>query len=191
VRLLLASRSPRRAGLLAAAGFAFEVVPADVDEERRPGEDPDAYVARVARAKAEVPACRDSGSVVLGADTAVVVDGAILGKPADERDAVRMLETLSGRAHDVLTGVALRCGSRWASEVARTRVRFLPLEAGEIAWYVGTGEPYGKAGGYAIQGRASRFIDRIEGSYSNVVGLPVDTVYRLLRVIGWRETGAR
>lgn len=183
VRLLLASASPRRARLLRAAGFDFEVLSADVDESVRSGESADEYVTRVARAKAMAVHRRKSGSIVLGADTAVVVEGRILGKPEGPEEARRMLEALSGRVHDVLTGVSVLGGGAAREEVARTRVRFVPLSEAEVAWYVGTGEPYGKAGGYAIQGRASRFVDHIEGSYSNVVGLPIATLYRLLRSI--------
>ena len=179
--LILASSSPRRAELLRAAGIPFQVDAAEIEEDPLPGEAPDAYVLRVARDKADAVACRKSGSAVLAADTAVVVEGHILGKPADAGHARVMLEALSGRVHDVLTGVALRVGARELTAVDTTRVRFLPISAGEIDWYIASGEPQGKAGGYAVQGLASRFIDRLEGSYSNVVGLPIATVYRLLR----------
>jgi septum formation protein len=180
--LILASASPRRAELLAAAGFVFEVAPQEVDEAVRVGETPEAYVVRVAWEKVH-SACRKSGSVVLGADTAVVIDGEVLGKPRDDRDAADMLKRLSGRTHDVLTGVAVG-GDQLLSDVARTAVRFLPLTDEEIAWYVASGEPRDKAGAYAIQGLASRFVDHIEGSYSNVVGLPIALVCRLLRRLG-------
>jgi septum formation protein len=180
--LILASASPRRAELLASAGFSFEVAVADVDETPRPGEDPQAYALRVARDKAAAvwEVCRKSGTQVLAADTVVVVEGQILGKPLDAMDAARMLKMLSGKVHDVHTGVVLRTAAREASEVVTTRVRLLPLSDHEIAWYIKSGEPEGKAGAYAIQGRAARFIDRIEGSWSNVVGLPLATVYRLV-----------
>jgi septum formation protein len=180
--LILASASPRRAELLAAAGIVFEVAPQEVDEAVRVGETPDAYVMRVAWEKVH-SACRKSGSIVLGADTAVVIDGEVLGKPRDDRDAADMLKRLSGRTHDVLTGVAVG-GDQLVSDLARTAVRFLPLTEAEIAWYVASGEPRDKAGAYAIQGLASRFVDHIEGSYSNVVGLPIALVYRLLRRLG-------
>jgi septum formation protein len=180
--LILASASPRRAELLAAAGFTFEVAPQAVDEAVRPGETPEAYVVRVAWEKVH-SACRKSGTVVIGADTAVVIDGEILGKPRDDRDAADMLKRLSGRTHDVLTGVVLR-GDQLVSDLARTAVRFLPLADAEIGWYVASGEPRDKAGAYAIQGLASRFVDHIEGSYSNVVGLPIALVSRLLRRLG-------
>lgn len=181
--LILASASPRRAELLSSAGLDFEVRPADVDETPRPGETPQAYALRVARDKAAVIAagCRESGTPVLAADTVVVVDGEIMGKPADDADAVRMLKTLSGKAHDVITGVVIAVGGRDIAEAVTTRVHVLPLSDDEIAWYVASGEPRGKAGAYAIQGRAARFIERIEGSWSNVVGLPISTVHRMLK----------
>jgi nucleoside triphosphate pyrophosphatase len=182
VRLILASASPRRAELLSAAGFEFEVRPADVDETPGPGEDPMQYALRVARDKASriSAECRESGGVVLAADTVVVANGEILGKPEDSDDARRMLQLLSGRAHDVHTAVVVRRGTAERGEVVTTRVWFQSLDASEITWYVESGEPEGKAGGYAIQGRAARFIERIDGSWSNVVGLPVATVHRLL-----------
>jgi septum formation protein len=188
--LVLASASPRRAELLRAAGFHIEVVPAEVDEALLPGEAPEAYVARVARDKAAAVACRKIGNPVLAADTAVVLDGEILGKPSDDAHARSMLERLSGRTHDVLTGVRLSVDGRGFEAVERTRVRFLPITADEIAWYIASGEPRDKAGGYAIQGLASRFVDWVEGSYTNVVGLPVATVHRLLRQAGLAQTVA-
>jgi septum formation protein len=185
-RLVLASASPRRAELLTSAGFTFTVRPADIDESARSGEPPADYVRRIARAKAAAIGidCRESGTVILAADTAVVVAGEILGKPADDADAIRMLKLLSGRVHEVFTGVVLRDAASEAVEVARTQVRLLPLTDSEIAWYVGTKEPEGKAGAYAIQGIGARFVDWIEGSWSNVVGLPVATVDRLLKRVG-------
>lgn len=141
-------------------------------------------MARIAAAKARAVGCRIPGSVILGADTAVVLDEEVLGKPRDDREAAAMLRRLSGRTHRVMTGVALRRGEEVVQEVAVTRVRFLRLSEAEVAWYVATGEPRDKAGAYAIQGLGSRFIEWIEGSYSNVVGLPVATVYRLLRAWG-------
>ena len=181
--LVLASASPRRAELLGSAGFTFTVDPAEIDEAERPGESPAAYVIRVARGKARAVAARrrEPGEIVLGADTTVVANGEILAKPADESDAVRMLQLLAGREHYVFTGVVAISGARELEEVAATRVRLLPLEIDEIQWYVGTGEPMGKAGAYAIQGRAARFIDWIEGSWSNVVGLPVATVAQMIK----------
>jgi septum formation protein len=178
MRLILASASPRRAELLRAAGFDFEIVATNVDEGVRDGETPDAYVLRLAREKAG--AIEDSAAIVIGADTSVVVDGAILGKPIDDRDAANMLSRLSGRTHDVLTGVCVRRGRQELSRVETTRVEFASLSDADIAWYVGSGEGRDKAGAYAIQGLASRFIPRIDGSYSNVVGLPVATVAELI-----------
>jgi septum formation protein len=184
--LILASTSPRRAELLSSAGYEFSVEVAEVDESVQPTELPDAYVIRVARAKASQVARRrqESGAVVLGADTTVVAGGEILGKPKNAADAIRMIQLLAGAVHEVLTGVVMLAGAREMAEVVRTRVHVLPISMNEIRWYVGTGEPEGKAGAYAIQGRAARFIDRIEGSWSNVVGLPVATVARMLRELG-------
>jgi septum formation protein len=182
MQLVLASASPRRAELLRTAGFTFDVHPTDVDEAPRPAEPPPAYALRVARDKARAAAGRIDRpeAWILAADTVVVVHGEMLGKPADHADARRMLSMLSGVVHEVLTGVVLRHGPAETSEVVSTRVRFAELSPAEIDWYVASGEPDGKAGGYAIQGLGSRFVDRIEGSWSNVVGLPVATVYRML-----------
>jgi septum formation protein len=185
MRLVLASGSPRRRELLSAAGFTFEVRMVDVDERRENGERAAAYVDRLSRAKAEAAAVRDPGSAVIGADTVVVVDEEVLGKPRDASDAVRMLRLLSGRAHDVLTGVAVTWHGRTTSHVERTTVWFAPLSEHDIAWYVASGEPMDKAGAYAIQALASRFVPRIEGSYANVVGLPVAAVVRLLEEAGF------
>ena len=183
MRLILASASPRRAELLASAGFQFEVISADVDEAPLANESPRDYALRVAGDKARVISqqCQDPGTVVLGADTVVVAGNEILGKPKDSDDARRMLQLLSGTAHDVLTGVVIRRQSGERTAVVTTRVWFQRLDDSEISWYVDSGEPEGKAGAYAIQGRAARFIERIDGSWSNVVGLPVATVYRLLK----------
>ncbi|MEW6319941.1 MAG: Maf family protein [Acidobacteriota bacterium] len=180
--LILASRSPRRAELLAAAGIPFEMAAADVDERVLPGESPERHVARLAAEKAAVVHARLGRGPVLGADTVVVVDDEILGKPVDASEAAAMLGRLSGRGHDVLTGVCLlAAGGERVAEVARTRVWFAPMTRAEIEAYVATGEPMDKAGAYAIQGLASRYVERIDGSYTNVVGLPVAVVYRLLR----------
>lgn len=199
MRLILASASPRRAELLTAAGFEFDIVRCDVDESVHAGEAPDAYVRRLALAKSaraqelletqgrqggqggQGRQSTDQPPVVLAADTAVVVDGQILGKPADEDDARDMLRRLSGRRHDVLTGISLRQGSHEAGGVEHTGVYFSAIGDDEIEWYVKSGEGADKAGGYAVQGLAARYVWRIEGSYSNVVGLPVETVYQLLR----------
>lgn len=185
MRLVLASASPRRAELLRAAGFVFEVRAVEIDERARPGELPDAYVLRLASEKSA--AAHPSGTLgpdavlTLGADTAVVVDGDILGKPTDDAEAAGMLQRLSGRTHEVLTGVSVRWAEREERVVERTVVEFRPLRTQDIAWYVQSGEGRDKAGAYAIQGLASRFIPRIDGSYSNVVGLPVAAVAELLR----------
>lgn len=183
-RLVLASASPRRAALLARAGYAFDVVPANVDERRRPSEAAAAYVARLARDKADAVAGRYPERFVIGADTAVVVDGAVLGKPRDADDAARMLRLLSGRTHQVLTGVAVRRGARCAGAVETSVVHFAVLDAGQIAWYVGTGEPADKAGAYGLQGSGGRFVTRVDGSRSNVVGLPLARLERLLAQLG-------
>lgn len=184
--LILASASPRRAELLASAGFEFTVEVADVDETEHPGESPEAYVVRVARNKAQTVAgrYRAADAVVLAADTTVVAGGEILAKPADAAEAQRMLERLSGAVHDVLTGVVAIADGRELAELVRTRVHLIHMSAQEIQWYVATGEPMGKAGAYAIQGRAARFIDWIEGSWSNVVGLPVAAVDGMLKKLG-------
>ena len=195
--LVLASASPRRRDLLLQAGFSFEVHPAHIPEDPLPAEDPIVYVTRLAREKAEAvyrELCAVNGSpeklrlngqfAVLGADTTVTLDNAILGKPEDATDAARMLRLLSGRTHRVVTGVALATakGTEVAAEV--TAVRFLTLSEAEIADYVATGEPMDKAGAYAIQGRAARWIPRVEGCYFNVVGLPLALVSSLLDVSG-------
>jgi septum formation protein len=184
VRLVLASASPRRRDLLAAAGFPFDVDAADVDETRRSDEPATTYVVRVARDKAAFVAARHPERPVLAADTAVVMGDAVLGKPADRADAARMIELLSGRAHQVVTGLALAHRGQMFAEVEQTAVWLSKLSSDEISWYVASGEPMDKAGAYAIQGLASRFIPRIEGSYSNVVGLPVATLMRILRRAG-------
>jgi septum formation protein len=191
--LILASRSPRRAELLRAAGFNFEVLPANVDETPLPRETPEAHVRRLAQEKASVAFEQRADVVVLGADTVVVIGDRMLGKPRDPEDAAAMLRALSGRAHEVLTGVSTIAPAgytpRHFTEVERTRVWFSPLTNDEIAWYVASGEPMDKAGAYAIQGLASRFIDRIEGSYSNVVGLPIALVYRAVAKSSAVSTG--
>ena len=182
-RLVLASSSPRRADILRAAGFAFDLGAVSVDETRLSGEDAVAYVKRLAAAKAEAGAALNPARVVLGADTVVVIEGEILGKPRDEEDARRMLHLLSGVWHQVLTGVALVRSETMEAKVAHelTRVKFAAMTAEEIEWYLSTGEAMDKAGAYAIQGRAARFIEGIEGDYLNVVGLPVRLLYKLLR----------
>ena len=188
MRLILASRSPRRSLLLRAAGFEFDIVePAGVDETRQGREDPIIYVVRVAHAKALRVAKDYPDCCVIGADTIVIVHGKILGKPRSDDDAARMLRLLSGQTHKVLTGMAVHVCGRQMSEVRETKVRFSRLAESEIEWYVRSGESRDKAGGYAIQGLASRFVSDIEGSYSNVVGLPIEALHRLLTNIGGEQ----
>lgn len=174
--LTLASASPRRRELLASLGVAFEVAPADLDERVLPGERPEAYVRRLAAEKARAVQARRPGGSVLGADTEVVLDGRILGKPRDHEEARAMLRALAGRAHEVWTGVALATDEGIRVEAVRTDVWFRALDDDEIAEYVATGEPMDKAGAYGIQGGAARFVERVEGSYTNVVGLPLEVV---------------
>ena len=177
--LVLASRSPRRAEILRQAGIPFSIRAADVDETPLPQEDPEDYVCRLAEVKAlAVPAAPEE--TILAADTTVVVEGQMLLKPEDAADARRMLEALSGRCHEVLTGICLRRGAGLTRDLSLTRVWFSAMTAREIDDYVASGEPMDKAGAYAIQGLASRFIERIDGCYFNVVGLPVALVYRHL-----------
>lgn len=180
--LILASASPRRHELLLAAGIDHIVRPSHIPEVREPGESPEDFVRRLSREKAK--ACeRSSVDTVLGADTIVCLEGEVLGKPADAGDAVRMLHQLAGRTHRVLTGIHLQAQDRSVSDIAETRVWFSPMSASEIEDYVSTGEPMDKAGAYAIQGFASRFVYRIEGCYQNVVGLPVSLVYKHLSAL--------
>ncbi len=187
---ILASASARRAELLTAAGYQFEIVPADVDETPLAGEPPKTYALRVARAKAEEVSRRLSADrIILAADTIVVAGERLMGKPVDVKDAESMLSALSGAAHQVHTAVVVRSPAGQAEEVVTTEVRFNRLSDAEIAWYLSTGEFEGKAGGYGIQGRAARFIDGIDGSWSNVVGLPIATVYRLLSRAGGPGSG--
>ncbi len=191
--LVLASGSPRRIEVLRGLGLDPIVRPADVDESPLKGEAPDTYVLRLARDKANADA--RPGELVLAADTIVVLDGRLLGKPTDERDARRMLAELSGRTHDVLTGVALvEPGSaRSVDTVVTTRVRVAALSAQEIVWYVETGEPMDKAGAYGIQGLGALLVESIEGNYTNVIGLPLPALAGLFRQLGLelREFRAR
>ena len=219
MRLILASASPRRAELLHAAGYEFEIAAVAVDESHEPGETPARYVRRLAAAKSAAAARivgtakaaphvetreqtprdtsayvghRFSGAeppIVLGADTVVVVDSTILGKPTDDADAARMLHLLSAKHHQVLTGVSVRQGAHEIGRVETTTLQFAQLTNDEIAWYVASGEGRDKAGAYAIQGLASRFIPRIEGSYSNVVGLPIACVRELITEISNTRQG--
>jgi septum formation protein len=181
-RLVLASASPRRRELLARLERDFEVVTSDLPETPHAGEAADAFVQRMARNKAIDVARRRAGDFVLGADTVVVVDGTIFGKPVDRDDARRMLRALSGRTHRVVTAVALADPTGRVEEiVVRTQVEFRELARGEIEEYLDSGEPFDKAGAYAVQGQAGKFVRRISGSRSNVVGLPLDEVRDLLR----------
>jgi septum formation protein len=185
VELILASASPRRRELLAGLGLRFTVRAAGVDETPRPGEAPAAYVLRLAREKAAAVA-GPNPELVLAADTSVVVDGEILGKPEDEEDTRRMLRRLSGREHEVLTGVALlESGGSEAFHVEISCVRMAALSEDEIAWYAATGEPRDKAGAYAVQGLGALFVETVRGNYSNVVGLPIPAVYRLFAALGY------
>jgi septum formation protein len=184
MRLILASASPRRAELLRAAGIPFDILPVEIDERFFPGERPERAVARVAEAKAVAAASARPDDVVLGADTTVVIRDQVLAKPVDAEDAARMLRLLSGRTHGVLTGICLCHRGRRLVHVEPTRVRMAHIADPEIAWYVSSAEPYDKAGGYAVQGLASRFIEGIDGSYTNVVGLPISNVYQLLKELG-------
>ena len=173
---VLASGSPRRKALLAQLGLVFTVKPADLDEGLQAGEAPAAYVERLARAKAAAV----EGAIVLAADTTVAVGDELLGKPADAAEARRMLALLSGREHSVFTGIATKSHAR----VVQTRVWFKRLTPTEIEWYVQTPEPYDKAGGYAVQGLAAAFIERLDGSPTNVIGLPLPETLELLRLAG-------
>lgn len=180
-KLILASSSPRRAEILDAVGWPFEKVVAGIDESVKDGERPRDYVTRLALGKAQAVAEKLSGGLVLGADTTVVVDDEILAQPLDENDAVRMLQQLSGKWHEVLTGVALVRVDPQLSLVdcETTRVRFAQMSASEIDWYVKSGEPMGKAGAYGVQRKAALFIEEIQGDYFNIVGLPIRLVYEL------------
>ncbi|MBI5696066.1 MAG: septum formation inhibitor Maf [Nitrospirae bacterium] len=181
--LILASNSPRRRELLEQAGIKYVADPAHVDETALPGETPEDHVRRLALFKAETTAKRHASGLVLGADTVVVVDGEILGKPADEADAVRMLGLISGRSHEVITGVALYDAATGRSAVSyeSTVVRVRALTPGEIAEYVATGEPMDKAGAYGIQGRAAIFVEGVTGCFFNVVGLPLALTDKMVR----------
>ena len=187
-RLILASASPRRSELLRNAGFEFEISPADVDESSRTREKPKAFAERLAREKARAVRRKFRREFVLGADTVVVVKRKILGKPRDAKDAARMLRLLSGRAHEVITGVCvIAADGREDTRSEVTRVFFDRMSKKEIAAYVATGEPMDKAGAYGIQGMASRWIPKISGDYFNVVGLPVALVRKMLKESGWKR----
>jgi septum formation protein len=184
-RLVLASSSPRRRELLAALGLTFEIRPAEVDESIAPGESPFDAAERLAREKAARVLASDPGAVVVAADTIVVLDGEALGKPASRADAVQMLRALEGRRHDVVTGLAVACGGGVFSGREVTHVVFAPMTEEEIQAYAASGEPDDKAGAYALQGLGGVFIERVEGSPSNVVGLPVRLFARLAREAGF------
>ncbi len=191
MKLILASSSPRRSEVLRSAGFEFETLSTNVDESLRAGESPEAYVLRLAESKARAAAVRITGeALVIGADTTVVIDKLVLGKPGSGEDAKLMLARLSGRTHEVLTGLAvirLPGGSERIQE-ERTLVTFATMTQKEIEEYVASGEPFDKAGGYAIQGKGGRFVTRVEGCYFNVVGLPLARLYGILRDFGWRNS---
>ncbi|MDQ3262418.1 MAG: Maf family protein [Myxococcota bacterium] len=184
-RLILASGSPRRRAFLESLGLQFEVAPAELDETPLPAEAPRAYVQRLAAQKADAVGIRFPQAAVLAADTTVVLEDEVLGKPQDASEARRMLERLSGRTHRVLTGVALGGAARGAV-VVETEVRFRVLEEAQLRWYLASGEPMDKAGAYAIQGLGGAFVERITGSYSNVVGLPLVETLALLEQAGLR-----
>ena len=179
-KLVLASGSPRRAEILERAGWPHEIIVAGIDETVLPNEKAVDYVQRLARSKAEAVASRLGAGLVLGADTTVVVASQILGQPEDRADAKRMLNLLNAKWHEVLTGVAVvRVGGETRVAYERTRVRFAEMSENEIDWYISTGEPFGKAGAYGIQGKASLFVEEIEGDYFNIMGLPIRLVYEL------------
>lgn len=186
LRLVLASASPRRAALLARLGLRPVVRPPEIDETPRPGEDAAEMVRRLATAKAGAVATRNHGDdeVVLAADTAVVLDGRALGKPADRDEAAAMLRVLSGRRHRVLTAVAVQRGEQRHRTLVATGVHVRSLSESEVAWYLATGEPDDKAGGYALQGAGAALIARIDGSDTNVIGLPLAETVELLRRVG-------
>ncbi|MSM41395.1 MAG: septum formation inhibitor Maf [Geobacter sp.] len=186
LRIVLASASPRRAELLESAAIRFQVVPGHIDETPFANEEPVAHVLRLAEEKAREVALREEGDIFIGADTIVLCDNEIMGKPVDERDAVRMLRKLSGRAHEVVTGYAVydKARNKAVQRAITTMVVFKELRDDEIETYVATGCPLDKAGAYAIQGGAAHMVERIEGSYTNVVGLPLCEVMATLRECG-------
>lgn len=196
IRLILASKSPRRAEILRNAGITFEVHAANVNETRRPRESAHAYVQRLATAKANVVAERARRkkwhAIVLGADTVVLAQGKILGKPADVKEARRMLRLLSGKTHQVLTGIALASlpDGKVRRHVETTRVKFAKLSNVEIDDYIATGEPFDKAGAYGIQAIGGRFVTAIEGCYFNVMGLPLSRVWAMLQDLGFAASPA-
>ncbi len=180
-KIILASGSPRRSEILTSVGWQFEKQVADIDESELENESPEVYVQRLAREKAETVAGKFPGEIVLGADTTVVIENQIIGKPSDLNDARRMLEMLSGNWHEVLTGVALVKNGKSVVGLQSTKVKFTELSDDEINFLVEKGEPLDKAGAYAVQAQAALFIEKIEGDYWNVVGLPVSLVYELIK----------
>jgi septum formation protein len=179
--LILASGSPRRSEIMSSVGWTFTKDVPDVDESEIEGEPPEVYVQRLARTKAEAVAARHPDEIVLGADTTVVIDGQIIGKPIDDDDARRMLRMLSGNWHDVLTGIAIAKNEETHVGLQRTRVKFAELTGPEVDFLVELGEPLDKAGAYAVQAQAALFIEGIEGDYWNVVGLPINLVYMMMK----------
>lgn len=186
-KIILASGSPRRADLLARIGVEFELEPSQVQERPHMDEAPPDYIIRIARAKVVAVARKRESGLVIGADTIVVLDGRLLGKPEDEEDARRMLRQISGKWHAVMTGLALYDAAtrREVADYDKTLVRFAQMTEREIDWYVKTGEPMDKAGSYGIQGLGGLFVDEIAGNYYNVVGLPLPLLYRLARRLGY------
>jgi septum formation protein len=186
--LILASASPRRSELLRLAGLTFTTRPVGLDETALPGEEPAALAARLARAKAAALPAPAEPALILGADTVVILAGRVLGKPADATEARVMLRLLAGRTHEVITAVAARATPEetFTLEHATSRVRFTPMTDEEIDWYGATGEGLDKAGGYAVQGRGGLFVAALEGSYTNVIGLPMEQVVPMLRRHGFR-----
>ncbi len=180
-KIILASGSPRRAEILTSVGWEFEKFTADIDESEIAGESPEVYVRRLAKTKAETAAGKFKDKIVLGADTTVVIDEQIIGKPSDFDDARKMLERLSGNWHEVLTGIAIVGNEKSVVGIQSTKVRFNKMSADEINFLVEKGEPLDKAGAYAVQAQAALFIEKIEGDYWNVVGLPISLVYRLFK----------
>jgi septum formation protein len=191
--IILASASPRRSELMDLAGIEFSVVPADIDEAVLPGEEPSAHVLRLSREKADAVSGTTAGRFFIGADTVVVLEGRIMGKPSDEAEACRMLSELSGRNHEVITGFSVfdKVSGIHLSRCVRTEVTFKELSEGEISAYIATGCPMDKAGAYAMQGGAVHFIRTICGSYTNVIGLPMTELYETLCQLGALDVDRR
>jgi septum formation protein len=189
--IVLASGSPRRSEIMTSVGWEFRKVVPDIDESLIEGESPEDYVQRLATSKAEAVAVGIQNEIVLGADTTVVIDHEIIGKPIDMDDARRMIALLSGRWHEVLTGVAVVKNCETLSELQRTRVKFAELSPAEVDFLAEKGDPLDKAGAYAVQAQAALFIEGIEGDYWNVVGLPISLVYRLAGELAHQKPGLR